>query len=453
MFRRDLRLEDNTGLIAALKESDEVLPVFIFNPEQIENNEYKGDNSFEFLLDSLYDVDKELQKKGSRLYCFYGNPLEVLEALEFDVLYFNRDYTPFALSRDQILEEKFNVKSFDDILLNPPHKVLKDDNKPYSVFTPYYKKASTFEVSNPEPLTQDNFVKSSLGSIVSLEEIEKKHLPKRNPNLKVKGGRSNGMQLLYDFKKRMKGYKEDRDFPSVEGVSYLSAHNKFGTISPRELYYETLECEPFTRQLYWRDFFTQIAYHYPKVFGSNFNSNYDTVVWDRNPKLFDAWCRGKTGFPIVDAGMRELNETGYMHNRVRMIVASFLTKDFHIDWRMGEKYFAQKLVDYDPCVNNGSWQWAASTGCDAQPYFRIFNPFRQQWRFDPDCIYIKTWIPELHKLSSKEIHNWGNLEDKKGKSSQTTLENWNKEENSTDYPKPIVDHFKEKEETLRRFKN
>lgn len=438
MFRRDLRLEDNTGLITALKESDEVLPVFIFNPEQIENNEYKGDNSFEFLLDSLYDLDDELQKRGSRLYCFYGNPLEVLESLEFDKLYFNNDYTPFALSRDQVLKEQFSVESFDDILLNPPQKVLKDDGKPYSVFTPYYKKASIFEVSTPKSLEMENFYTKPVESTVSLEEIEQKYLPKRNPSLKVKGGRSNGLALLENFKKRMKGYKEDRDFPSVEGVSNLSAHNKFGTISPRELYYETLECEPFTRQLYWRDFFTQIAYHYPKVFGLNFNSNYDSVVWDTNPTLMEAWKKGKTGFPIVDAGMRELNATGYMHNRVRMIVASFLTKDFHIDWRLGEKYFAQKLVDYDPCVNNGSWQWASSTGCDAQPYFRIFNPFRQQWRFDPNCEYIKTWIPELKKLTPKQIHSWSETKEK------GLIQ--------VDYPKPIVDHFKEKEETLRRFK-
>lgn len=436
MFRRDLRLQDNTGLYYALQESDLVIPVFIFTPQQIDNNEYKGDHSFEFLLNSLEDLDKQLREKGSQLYVFYGNPVSVLENLSFDTLYFNNDYTPFALSRDDELKQNFNVKSYDDLLINPPQSVFKKDGSPYTIFTPYYNRAKSIEVSKPNYQNFTNFFSESIKSITTLEEIRAQYLFSTNPDLAVKGGREEGLELLNQIYSKLDNYESTRDLPYCSGVSKLSAHNKFGTISPREFYYYVKGCEALTRQLYWRDFFTQIAYFYPHVFGNNFNSKFDYVKWDYDSEKFKAWCSGHTGFPIVDAGMRELNTTGYMHNRVRMIVASFLTKDLHIDWRLGEKYFAQQLVDYDPCVNNASWQWAASTGCDAQPYFRIFNPWRQQIRFDPNCEYIKKWVPELQQLSSQAIH--------KLNEQRPLVE--------IGYPKPIVDHNREKDEALRRFR-
>ena len=252
--------------------------------------------------------------------------------------------------------------------------------------------------------------------------------------------RKSALKVLDDLKK-FENYKEDRDFPYLDKTTKLSKYLKFGTISPREAYYKILDeigfekGEPLLRQLYWRDFFIQIGFHFPKVMrGENFNSNYDKVDWIYNydDSNFKKWQEGKTGFPIIDAGMRELNETGYMHNRVRMIVSSFLTKDLHIHWTLGEKYFAKKLIDYDPLVNNSSWQWAASTGCDAQPYFRIFNPKLQQEKFDKECSYIKKWVEELRDKTPFEIHNFETI-------------------NLSPYPKTIVNHFEEKEKTLKRF--
>ncbi|MEZ5334801.1 MAG: deoxyribodipyrimidine photo-lyase [Methanolobus sp.] len=236
-------------------------------------------------------------------------------------------------------------------------------------------------------------------------------------------------------------YDNERDYPSIKGTTGLSAHNKLGTISIREFYHyvrnELDEGHTLINELHWRDFFTHLAVAYPYVFNHAFKKKFDELSWLNDKELFDAWCNGKTGFPIVDAGMRELNTTGYMHNRVRMIVASFLVKDLHIEWKWGERYFASKLVDYDPCVNNGNWQWAASTGADSQPYFRIFNPWTQQKKFDPDCIYIKEWIPEFADISSKAIHS---LE----KSQQLP---------GVEYPQALINHKEEREKTLLMFKS
>jgi deoxyribodipyrimidine photo-lyase len=240
--------------------------------------------------------------------------------------------------------------------------------------------------------------------------------------------------------KRLTNYPETRNLPAVNGTSHLSAHHKFGTLSIRETHAAIVDAfgshHTLINELYWRDFFTHIGYHFPRVYGSAFNTKYNAVKWDRNKSYYEAWCKGMTGFPIVDAGMRELNATGYMHNRVRMITASFLTKDLHLDWRHGERYFARQLVDYDPAVNNGNWQWSASTGCDAQPYFRIFNPWLQQKRFDPDCVYIKHWVPELSHLQPAVIH-------KLATSPSIRVVN---------YPKPIVDHSTESQKSKELFK-
>ncbi len=275
-------------------------------------------------------------------------------------------------------------------------------------------------------------------SFAEKESLYKEILPKRV--LQAKGGRQEALKILKHLKE-YRTYATTRDFPSLDKTTHLSPHLKFNTCSCREIYYamkENLSAHsPLIRSLYWRDFFTSIAFYFPHVFGKPFHKKYESLSWSYDLKKFHLWCEGKTGFPIVDAGMRELKETGFMHNRVRMIAASFLVKDLHIDWLWGEKYFAKTLIDYDPAINNGNWQWVASTGCDAQPYFRIFNPWLQQKKFDPDCIYIKKWIPELEKLSSKEIHGW-------------YLEKNHTE--STDYFEPMLDHSVESKKALFKYK-
>ena len=437
IFRRDLRLEDNTALNEALSKG-EVLPIFIFDPRQINNNEYFSNNAFQFMIESLKELDRELKQKGSKLNIYQGEPHSILNKLvdDFDAVFVNRDYTPFSIKRDneikKVIEEKSKqIFSYHDYMLNPPEDGLKSDGTPYSVFTPYYNNAKNMKVKKPKT-EKGNFLIDKNSQDISEMKYDV------NKNIFRQGGRKESLKIIENISKFL-NYEEDRDIPSLEGTTGLSAHNKFGTVSIREEYHHfsnySGKNHPLVRQLYWRDFFMQLAFYSPKVFGKSFNKKYDDIKWIDNEKWFDAWKEGKTGFPIVDAGMRQLNKTGYMHNRVRMIVSSFLTKDLHIDWRKGEKYFAQQLVDYDPAVNNGSWQWAASTGADAQPYFRIFNPWRQQKRFDDGCRYIKKWVPELNNLTPTEIHR---LEFYKS--------------SNIDYPEPIVNHKEESEIAKKMYK-
>lgn len=434
VFRRDLRLQDNSGLIAALQSSQEVIPCFIFDSRQLEQNEYKADNCIEFMARSLQCLDDELKTKNSNLYYFYGIAeaviAKLIDVLPIEAVFVNRDYTPFSIKRDEKIakvckQHKVDFHSYPDLLLHEPEMIHKSDNKPYTIYTPFFHKASEIAVSYPQRNIANNYYKKDIQ--YTDNKTLNKLLSHTNPNLVVKGGRSEAKKLLKKIGD-LKNYATSRNIPAILGTTHLSAHNKFGTISIREFYHFVAKTfgpkHTLLNELYWRDFFTHIAFHYPKVFGHEFNEKFTNIQWQTNKKYFYAWCNGETGFPIVDAGMRELNTTGYMHNRVRMITASFLIKDLHIDWRLGERYFAQKLTDYDPSVNNGNWQWAASTGCDAQPYFRIFNPWLQQEKFDRDCVYIKRWIPELNRLSPKEIHQWVK---------QTPL-------NKTNYPKPIVNH-------------
>lgn len=418
IFRRDLRLQDNPALSAALKTQKSVLPLFIFDPRQIENHGYFSGNGFRFLYESLKDLHNQLLELGSRLYVFYGAPEKVLEDLytqiHFDQVFVTRDYTPFSLFRDKEIEHwckdylvGWNV--FEGLLLNAPEDVFKGDRTPYTVFTPFRRKAEELEVLEPFKVPKGNWFAQDVSQAVNLEDFYKEHRRDESPEPAVKGGRTDALKQLKVFLPKLAGYSKNRDIPSVSGTSLLSAHLKFGTISPREIYHQGKKAlaDGFINELYWRDFFTHIGFHFPHVYGGkkNFRKIYDGLEWNDREEDFLRWCEGRTGFPIVDAGMRELNVTGYMHNRVRMITASFLVKDLMVDWRKGERYFAQKLIDYDPAVNNGNWQWAASTGCDAQPYFRIFNPWRQQERFDPEAVYIKKWIPELLDLAPKEIHS------------------------------------------------
>lgn len=447
IFRRDLRLQDNTALIQALQASNEVIPCFIFDKRQIELNDYKSENCIQFMANSLSELDEGLRKKGSHLYCFYGIAEDIvaklIAELPIQAVFINRDYTPFSKQRDSKIEahcrnNKIDFHCYADALLHEPEQVLKPDKRPYTIFTHAFNKAKQLTRQKPYKNPHDNYFRNSIAQ----EDTHtlKKLLLKKNPNLLVKGGRLEAIGLLKQLKK-LADYESIRNVPSLNGTSKLSAHNKFGTISIRELH-AVIEKEfgphhTLIKELYWRDFFTHIAFYFPQVFGESFHQKYDKINWSTNELHFRAWCEGRTGFPIIDAGMRELNITGYMHNRVRMIVASFLTKDLHIDWRLGEKYFAQKLVDYDPAVNNGNWQWAASTGCDAQPYFRIFNPWLQQQKYDPDCLYIKRWIPELATIPNKTIHGLY-------KTTQKLM---------TNYPFPIIGHDIESQKAKMIYKN
>lgn len=448
LFKRDLRLDDNTALLAACKASTTVIPCFIFDPQQVEkSNEYRSLNAIQFMIASLQDLQEHLLHKQGNLYLFYGDPIEILEQIikeqNIDALFFNRDYTPFSIKRDKkiaALCKKLNITciTHDDYLLNAPEIVVKKDGKPYSIFTPYWKAAMQTPVAKPAPCAYHNFYNNNITNTQS-NALFKKILPHINAHIAQKGGRKQALQILKKLN-QFHDYHKTHDIPAL-ATTGLSAHIKFGTVSIREVYWSILKNIGHTthntllRQLYWHDFYYQIAYHFPHIFGSNFHEKYNNLVWSSNKNNFEKWCQGITGFPIIDAGMRQLNQTGFMHNRVRMIVASFLTKDLLIDWQWGERYFAQQLVDYDPCINNGNWQWAASTGCDPQPYFRIFNPWLQQKKFDPNCTYIKTWVKELRNVDNKAIHNWFN-----DKSPQLT------------YPRPMVDHSKQKEFALKMFK-
>ncbi|HSW70550.1 MAG TPA: deoxyribodipyrimidine photo-lyase [Gammaproteobacteria bacterium] len=443
IFRRDLRLYDNSALLEALKLSECVLPCFIFDKRQIENNAYKSDHSLQFMACSLQELDAELRKRHSKLYLFYGIAEEVVAQLfqqrNIKAVFINRDYTPFSRKRDQKIADlcrNFNIDfhAYADALLHEPEEIAKSDHQPYTVFSHFLKKALQLPVQAPKNNSAENYYQKPIR--LENRQALKKLLQLKNPKIFVKGGRIEALSLLKKVK-NLEQYQEIRNFPAVQGTTRLSAHNKFGTLSIREFYAAIVknfnENHILIHELHWRDFFTHIAFHYPRVFGKAFHGQYQGIQWNQNEKQFRAWCQGATGFPIVDAGMRELNATGFMHNRVRMIVASFLTKDLHIDWRKGEKYFSQQLVDYDPAVNNGNWQWAASTGCDAQPYFRIFNPWLQQLKFDPDCLYIKHWVPELAGLSPKTIHGLNKT-------------------STTNYPPPMVNHLLESQRAKVMYK-
>jgi deoxyribodipyrimidine photo-lyase len=359
----------------------------------------------------------------------------LVEQQQIQAVFINRDYTPFSRRRDQELAGVCKQLGVDlhihpDSLINEPEQAVKYDKTPYKIFTAFYNNARQFPVALPKAIVKPVFL--SVDSGFTLDQLD---LGFAEPT--IRGGRSQALKILEHLGDCV-DYQNNRDFPALDATSKLSAHLKFGTCSVREVYYaitEQLGSEhPLLRQLYWRDFFTHIAFHFQQVFGRAFLDKFAGLRWDNNLDYFKAWCEGKTGFPIVDAGMRELNATGFMHNRVRMIVASFLVKDLRVDWGWGERYFAQHLVDYDPCVNNGNWQWAASTGCDAQPYFRIFNPWLQQLKFDQDCQYIFRWLPELQCFPPKTIHQW------------------DKKHSACCYPAPIINHSRESQLTKVWFK-
>ncbi len=396
-FRRDLRLEDNHGLYQALLSGITVLPIFIFDTAILGLLEDKDDARVNFIWREIHRLDQELQKQGSGLRIYHANPVEVFQKLveEFSVqgVYANRDYEPYARQRDEAIYHVLKTKGIPfnlakDQVIWEKDEVCKANGEPYTVFTPYARtwkqKFDSLEITTYPSEITGSFYRGSRMPLPSLSDLGFVTSAIIFPDRQV----DDQVIITYD---------QTRDYPAlVHGTSHLSIHLRFGTVSIRRLVLQARKMNGvFLNELIWREFYMMILWHFPQVVHASFKPAYDRIPWRDDPKGFEAWCTGQTGYPLVDAGMRELNATGYMHNRVRMVAASFLTKHLLIDWRWGEAYFARKLLDFELSSNNGGWQWAAGTGCDAAPYFRVFNPTLQAEKFDPDGTYQRSWLPEL----------------------------------------------------------
>lgn len=421
-FRRDLRLKDNHGLYQALTKHKRVMLLFIFDRNILDHLEDKADARVEFLHGKLGKLNQQVDDHGSSIYVANGDPKEVFETLILDykveAVYANHDYEPYAIKRDQEIAKLLRAHgselyTFKDQVIFEKDEVVKGNGKPYTVFTPYMRKwkdrLKLHPIAKfPSEDHLDKLVQTVLFAFPTLQDLgfqsTDRIFPSSEPDATL-----------------IENYHLTRDIPCLVGTTRLSVHLRFGTISIREITNQAIELnEKWLNELIWRNFYMMILWHFPKVVTEAFKPKYDLIAWRNHPQEFEAWCQGQTGYPIVDAGMRELNETGFMHNRVRMITASFLTKHLLIDWRWGEAYFANKLLDYELASNNGGWQWAASSGCDAVPYFRIFNPELQTKKFDPELKYIKKWVPEFQEF---------------------------------DYPQPIVDHKVARERALTAYKS
>lgn len=421
-FRRDLRLHDNHGLYRALKSGLPVLPIFIFDKNILDKLPNKADARLTFIHDELNSIKAQVEKIGSSLWTHYGTPLaaykELVEKFDIQTVFTNHDYEPYAIQRDTAIQDFLKTKSVDfqtfkDQVIFEKSEVLTGQEKPYSVFSPYGRKwRATLTKADFAPYPSENymaaFAKNNFFKMPSLQNMGFKrsdlNIPKRTvPNPVIET------------------YDKTRNFPALkEGTSKMGIHLRFGTVSVRQMVTRALKLnDTYLNELIWREFYMQILYHHPRIVTRAFKPKYDAIPWRNNEQEFEKWCKGETGYPMVDAGMRELNATGYMHNRVRMITASFLCKHLLIDWRWGEAYFAEKLLDFELASNNGGWQWASSSGCDAAPYFRIFNPTSQLKKFDSKGEYCRRWIPELDSLS---------------------------------YPHPMVEHKMARERALRVYK-
>lgn len=419
-FRRDLRLIDNHGLYEALQSELPVLPIFIFDTNILDKLENKEDKRVDFIFQALEKLNEYLEKQGKSIQIFYGKPLEIYENLsqqyEIGNVFCNEDYEPYAIKRDQEIKDflaskNINFYQFKDQVIFQKDEITKADGKPYTVYTPYSKQwLLKFNDQNLEFFASEK-------KLENLLNIEKQNITLENIGFKKTNYLFETPKINLEI---LEKYHETRNSPTKE-TSQMSVHLRFGTISARKLVKlaSELNDNTYLKELIWREFFMQILWHFPKVIHHSFKEKYDKISWENNEELFQKWCEGKTGYPIVDAGMRELNETGLMHNRVRMVCASFLTKHLLTDWRIGEAYFAEKLMDYDLSANNGNWQWSAGSGCDAAPYFRVFNPEEQQKKFDPKFIYIKKWVKEF---------------------------------GTSAYPKPIIEHKFARERALKRYK-
>lgn len=398
-FRRDLRLDDQAALYYALKSPYPVIPLFIFDTNILDKLENKSDRRVDFIFQVLEKLNADLQKHSGQFQIEIGKPIDIFKKLSVEYtikeIHCNEDYEPYAIERDRIIEEwsgenRIRFKRHTDQIIFAPGKILKPDKTPYTVYTPFSKKwksAFKSEYTAEFKITDlSNLYRENSNPLPDIQQIgfKKTDLKLRIPEIETL---------------RLNNYKETRDFPYLDSTSKISIHLRFGTISIRKLVQFAVKSdENFLNELIWREFFMHIVYFFPEVEQTAFQAKFKNIEWNTDLELFNKWCDGKTGYPIVDAGMRELASTGYMHNRVRMITANFLTKILFIDWRLGEKWFADKLDDYDLALNNGNWQWAAGCGCDAAPYFRIFNPDEQIKKFDPELKYIRKWVPEFESF-------------------------------------------------------
>jgi deoxyribodipyrimidine photo-lyase len=455
IFRRDFRIVDNIGLIEASKKCEKLYTCFIFTPEQVgKTNSYRSENAIQFMIESLDELSDEINSHGGELLLFYGKNTQILskiiKELKIDAVFTNKDYTPYAIERDtknaELCEKlKVDYEMFSDYYLFEPGTIKSGKGpsaKAYKKYTPFYDVVIGNSVEKPTNQKINNFTKDSSISNMTIKMAFSK-FTKNNPDILVHGGRKKALERLRLGCKEQKKYDEERDF-FVNNTTFLSAYIKFGCVSIREVYHAFKNAfgvrHGLIRELIWREFFVHVLFAYPEVVGKSYQPRYQRLKWRINSNDFELWKNGKTGFPIVDACMRQLNESGYMHNRGRMTVASFLIKTLLLDWRLGEKYFAQNLTDYDLASNNGNWQGISGTGVDMKPYFRDMNPWIQSMKFDKNAEFIKKWVPELNDVDARDIHKWNVMcNDQKYKNIK--------------YPKPMVDYDYQKNKMLDFYKN
>lgn len=462
-FRRDLRDFDHAALYHALKMHTHVYCVFVFDTEILDQLTDKADRRVEFIWESVCELKLQLQRRGGDLIVIHGLAKfeipKLANSLKVSAVFCNRDYEPSAISRDvhvaqNLKQNGVEFHQYKDQVIFEQDEILSQTRTPYSVFTPYknahLKKLDDFYLKGyPVDAYFKHLAKTNDTSMPSLENIG---FSRTNlSQMKLPTGMSGGVALFEDFVERIQQYKEARDYPAVKGPSYLSTHLRFGTVSVRHLARTAWQmggagAETWLNELIWRDFYFQILHHRPDLSqGHAYKSEFETILFPNDTRLFKAWCEGRTGYPLVDAAMRQLNQTGWMHNRLRMVTASFLVKDLLIDWRWGERYFAGNLIDFDFSANNGGWQWAASTGCDAQPYFRIFNPVSQSEKFDAQGKFIRKYVPELSACNDKEIHAPWQISSHRQNMIGVLIQK--------DYPAPIVDHATQRELALSLYKS
>jgi deoxyribodipyrimidine photo-lyase len=447
IFRRDFRIKDNTAWNKMLmNEEGPIYPIFIFTPEQINEkiNKYKSNNSVQFMIESLLELNKEVKIT----FC-YGDIIKVLNSIiktngsnnKITSIYTNTDYTPYAVNREKRIqklckEHDIKFEPCHDITLFEPNTITNSSGTIYQKYTPFMRACISKRVPKPTTNKSKNIKHVKTSYEISTNKL--KSFYKHNDLIHVHGGRNNALKILNHILK-FKSYNKTRNILNLNTTN-LSAYLKFGCISIREAYHKLKVNKTLIRQLIWREFYYHLGYGFIDRFGKSLKPKYDNIKWINNSSHYKKWCEGRTGFPIVDACMTQLNKTGYMHNRGRLIVSSFLVKNLLINWKYGEKYFAQKLVDYDVLVNQGNWQWTAGSGADSQPYFRIFNPNRQSEAYDKDALYIKKWLPELKDVNSEHLHNW------------ETYYNDYKSTLGSDYPKPIINYAESKINALKLYR-
>lgn len=456
IFHRDFRVADNTGLIDALATCERVYTAFIFTPEQVTSkNAYKSKNCVQFMIESLRDLQQDLRRLGGDLICLYGDHTKMakylIETLDIDALFYNKDYSPYALTRDNELFdmcEDLGIYCLDysDYYLFEPGSVKTGSGEPFKKYTPFYEAVRSKSVRPPVPFGKMNKshlskTTKTLEHTITLDVAMNTYVKDINEQILVRGGRRNAIERFKQILKNQSSYATQRDFFTYE-TTFLSAYIKFGCLSIRELFSGIVNkygrASGLVREIIWREFFAHVLYGYPSVLKGSYQPRYKRISWHTSPSNFEKWMNGTTGFPMIDACMRQMNTTGYMHNRGRMAVASFLVKTLLQDWRKGEKYFAQTLVDYDPASNNGNWQGISGTGVDMKPYFRDMNPWIQSSKFDADAEYIKKWVPELKDVPPEHIHKWNEH-----------YETYRKK--SIKYPKPMVDYAVQKKKMMQMY--